>query len=42
MVSELYLLHFGTNFEPDADVMALVQRLDGLPLALATTGSYLD
>ncbi|KAK1807232.1 hypothetical protein LTR12_018424 [Friedmanniomyces endolithicus] len=26
----------------DLDVMALVKRLDGLPLALATTGSYLD
>nr|POE72161.1 vegetative incompatibility protein het-e-1 [Quercus suber] len=32
----------GTNIEPDPDVIALVQKLDGLPLALATTGSYLD
>ncbi|KAI6815018.1 hypothetical protein KC342_g16160 [Hortaea werneckii] len=26
----------------DPDVLALLSRLDGLPLALATTGSYLD
>ena len=42
MVSVSCMLRYRTNTEPDPDVMALVQKLDGLPLALATTGSYLD
>lgn len=32
----------GTNDVLDPDVLSLVRTLDGLPLALATTGSYLD
>lgn len=32
---------YTTNIESDPNVIALVQRLDRLPLVLATTGSYL-
>ena len=31
-----------TDTEADPNVISLVQKLDGLPLALATTGSYLN
>ena len=42
MVSFIRTYGCGVDFSPDPDAVAIVRELDGLPLALATAGVYLD
>src|SRR2546423_9987555 len=42
MVSFIRIYGCGVDLSPDPDAVAIAQELDGLPLALATAGAYLD
>src|SRR3954451_14398670 len=42
MVSFIRIYGCGVDLSPDPDAVAIARELDGLPLALATAGAYLD
>jgi tetratricopeptide (TPR) repeat protein len=41
-INQLYSLAFKSNVDVASDALALVERLDGLPLALVIAGSYIS
>ena len=42
MVSFIRIYGCGADLSPDPDAVAIARELNGLPLALATAGAYLD
>jgi hypothetical protein len=42
MVSAIYYFKCSSNSSIDLDAIKLAKKLDGLPLALATAGAYLN